>query len=268
MDATVARPARSRDAEGATVFARHAFAPNSLGYCGPAHSDSLFEYAVTGGNDSEVARLATEFSGAWPYLRLIARSAGIDDPLDRRVVEAYWIGSPLLERIEPVTFGEAVMERFKQQCGPRWGMVAEAIEAGASPHHNFHVFTVYPWLGMLMTGPVEQPLKVLDQCRIRWGEVEALAGDTAAIRSEPLEWRWGRLILGPERLETATVAVNGAAMVSDLRVGDWVSLHWHWVCDRLTRRQLSTLRYYTQRLLAIANGAVRSSGEATFSTRH
>jgi len=174
----------------------------------------------------------------------------------------------LLERIEPVTFGEAVMERFKQQCGPRWGMVAEAIEAGASPHHNFHVFTVYPWLGMLMTGPVEQPLKVLDQCRIRWGQVEALAGDTAAIRSEPLEWRGGRLILGPERLETATVAVNGAAMVSDLRVGDWVSLHWHWVCDRLTRRQLSTLRYYTQRLLAIANGAVRSSSEATFSTRH
>jgi hypothetical protein len=215
-----------------------------------------------------VARLATEFSGAWPYLRLIARSAGIDDPLDRRVVEAYWIGSPLLERIEPVTFGEAVMERFKQQCGPRWGMVAEAILAGASPHHNFHVFTVYPWLGMLMTGPVEQPLKVLDQCRIRWGQVEALGGDTATVRSEALEWRGGRLILGAERLETASVAVNGAGMVSDLREGDWVSLHWHWVCDRLTRRQLSTLRYYTQRLLAIANGAVRSSSEATFSPKH
>ena len=103
MDATVATLGRSRDTDGATVFVRHAFAPNSLGYCGPPHSDSLFEYAVTGRNDHEVARLATEFSGAWPYLRLIAEAAGINDPLDRRVVEAYWIGSPLLQRIGPIS---------------------------------------------------------------------------------------------------------------------------------------------------------------------
>ena len=266
MGATLAHPGRSRDTGGEAVFVRHAFAPNSLGYCGPAQSETLFEYAVTGHSDPQVARLATEFSGAWPYLRLIAAAAGISDPLDRRVVEAYWIGSPLLERVEPVTFGEAVMARFRAQCGARWGMVAEAIAAGASPHHNFHVLTIYPWLGMLMTGPVEQPLTVLDQCRIRWGQVEAIDGDNAAIRSEPLEWRGGRLFLGAERAETARVAANGAAMVDDLRVGDWVSLHWHWVCDRLTHRQLSTLRYYTQRLLTITNGTVSSSRQAALSS--
>ena len=35
--------------------------------------------------------------------------------------------------------------------------------------------------------------------------------------------------------------------------GDWVSLHWEWVCDRLTEGQVSRLRRYTERHLAIVN---------------
>ena len=45
--------------------------------------------------------MAREFAGAWPYLELIAHGTGLDDPLDRRVVEAYWVGSPRLDRSGP-----------------------------------------------------------------------------------------------------------------------------------------------------------------------
>ena len=36
---------------------------------------------------------------------------------------------------------------------------------GRCPHHCFHVFAVYPWLGLMRTGVVDEPLRILDQCR-------------------------------------------------------------------------------------------------------
>ena len=38
-----------------------------------------------------------------------------------------------------------------------------------------------------------------------------------------------------------------------LRSGDWVSLHWEWVCDVLTRAQLASLRRLTAHQLSITN---------------
>ena len=52
---------------------------------------------------AEIARRARQFDGAWAYLESIARAAGIADPLDERVVEAYWIGNDLLDRVDPGT---------------------------------------------------------------------------------------------------------------------------------------------------------------------
>ena len=78
---------------GPVLFARYAFGPNRLGYCGPDAVDELFGEA-TGGHDERALReLARAFEGAWPYLELIARRNGLSDPLDRRVVEAYWLGN-------------------------------------------------------------------------------------------------------------------------------------------------------------------------------
>jgi hypothetical protein len=46
-------------------------------------------------------------------------------------------------------------------------------------------------------------------------------------------------------------------------VGDWVSLHWHWVCDRLSGRQVRALRGYTLRHLDLVNHRVEHSGPVT-----
>jgi hypothetical protein len=45
-------------------------------------------------------------------------------------------------------------------------------------------------------------------------------------------------------------------------VGDVVSLHWDWVCDRLSAHQLQHLKHFTARHLRIANSGVEHRGAA------
>ena len=35
----------------------------------------------------------------------------------------------------------------------------------------------------------------------------------------------------------------------------WVALHWEWICDKITERQVRFLKTYTDRHMAIANTA-------------
>ncbi|MGH3589025.1 MAG: DUF6390 family protein, partial [Pseudonocardia sp.] len=71
-----------------------------------------------------------------------------------------------------------------------------------------------------------------------------------------------RLAFGPRETETAVRSVDGVGMVTDLEVGDWVSLHWEWVCDKLTEEQVGYLRGYTRRHLKIINETNLHSGPA------
>ena len=48
-----------------------------------------------------IERRARQFEGAWSYLEVLAESLGDDDPLSSDVVEAYWVGSELLDRVDP-----------------------------------------------------------------------------------------------------------------------------------------------------------------------
>ena len=93
---------------------------------------------------------------------------GLDDPLDRRVVEAYWVGNGLLERTPAFAMGGSMEERFRHRAGPHFGQLAEGVVAGGVPHHSFHVFCVYPWTGLLGDDRrADHALTVLDRCRIR-----------------------------------------------------------------------------------------------------
>lgn len=241
---------------GALMFARFAYPPNELGYCGPDVGTQLLEQTAANAGTG-LRELATRFAGAWPYLELIAAANGIADPLDRRVVEAYWIGNGLLQRVTPARFAQSVTGRFYPTISRSRDRdrLLEPLGFGGLPHHGFHVFAVYPWVGLLRTGLIEQPLLVLDRCRIRWGRVESVAGDEVLVRSRPLLWTGGRLRLGLPRDEPARVGRSGARLGSPLGVGDWCALHWDWVCQPLSTRQLARLRHYTRQQLAAVNSA-------------
>ena len=139
----------SDGSDGPLMFVRYAYPPNALGYCGPDDVAALRKYAETGVADPGVARLAQAFSGAWPYLEAIADGCGIDDPLDQRVVEAYWVGNDLLEQMPATGIGAEMAARFRAQAGGKFSFQAEGPLAGGVPHHSFHVFGVYPWVGLL-----------------------------------------------------------------------------------------------------------------------
>ena len=248
---------------GAILFARYAYPPNELGYCGPPNHRALLDYGSEGTVDRGLVQLAQGFAGAWPYLEFIAANTGIRSPLDRRVVEAYWLGGGLLDTIDMQAFGNSLLDRFRKRAGKGWGYLAEAIPVGAVPNHSFHVFGVYPWVGLLHTGRADTPLEHLDKCRIRWGQVAATEGDQVTVLSRPLTYDGTDIGLGEPRLETARRAVDGVGFLNPFRPGEWVSLHWGWVCDRLSRRQLHLLRRSTLRQFEITNRRVAHNGPQT-----
>lgn len=245
---------------GATLFARYAYPPNERGYCGPPDSAAVLQYGSAGVVDRGLVELAKGFSGAWPYLEHISVAAGIGDPMDRRVVEAYWLGNDLLHRIDMTLFGNSLLDRFRRRAGAAWGFMSEAIPEGALPHHSFHVFGVYPWVGLLGSDRGETPLHVLQNCRIRWGQVVAIHGEQVDVMSRPLTWDGASIGFGPPAIETVRGSSSGLGLAPAYAPGDWVSLHWGWVCDRLSRRQLANLRHFSLLQLDIVNRRVAHPG--------
>ena len=240
---------------GPLLFARYAYPPNALGLCGADESRTLLEYGDARESDGGLAELARTFEGAWPYLTLIAGANGIDDPLDPRVVEAYWVGSPLLERVDSSTLATHLDERFRRRAGRAWDLLMTSIPDGGVPHHDFHVFGVYPWVGLLRSGDATEPLRVLESCRITPGLVLDVDGEQATVAARPLVWDGRTLRLGSPALRLADWRRDGLGFFRELQPGDWVSLHWDWICDRLDPAAVRRLTGYTRRMLALANRA-------------
>src|SRR5690349_23848161 len=121
---------------GYPTFARYAYPPNELGYCGPTD--------VAG---PDLGGHAREFDGAWPYLAEIAEAAGIEDPLDEEVVHTYWIGGRLLDAVDP----DRLLARLRAAfTGQVTGLLGELTAVPAVlAHHSFHVLVVYPWIRFL-----------------------------------------------------------------------------------------------------------------------
>jgi hypothetical protein len=104
---------------GTLRFIRYAFMPNRLQYCGGDDNATLLEHAVTGEAYGGVLPALRKFTGAMPYLSLIARENEIADPFDVRVVEAYWLGNELLDRVEVRGLYDSLRERYRKQLSPR-----------------------------------------------------------------------------------------------------------------------------------------------------
>ena len=116
------------------------------------------------------------------------------------------------------------------------------------PHHCFHVFAVYPWLGLLRTG-VDEPLRVLDLCRTTPAVVVAVEGDGLQVALRPLLWNGQRLALGAWTTRPRRWRDDGSRCSTLPRPGEWVSLHWDVACDRLTPRGVAALDRATRQAL-------------------
>jgi hypothetical protein len=223
---------------GRELFACYAFPPNELGYCGPADTAQ-----------DELASHAREFDGAWPYLQAIADAAGVADPLDDHVVRNYWVGGPLLAKVD----ADDLLGRLRTSFTGQVTGILNTVES-ALAHHSFHVFAVYPWVRFIDRDPAT-PLKVMQDCRIRWGTVESVDGDHAVIASAPLTLEGGVLQLGDDIRERVRWRKEGASLVPTPVAGTVVAAHWDWICGTITGADCDALAEATAETLATVNKA-------------
>lgn len=240
-------------ADGALLFGRYAFPPNRLGYCGPEDTRALLEHVSEAKSDRGLLELERRFDGAYPYLRLIAQCNDIPDCFDVRVVEAYWIGNRLLERVRAAPFYESMEARFRSRMNAsQFGWLARKLEMSAWPHHNFHVFEIYVRAGLMRNPSADIALETMDSCRISWGRVSAVEGPDLVLERPQLMVSDGKLVLSEPRPMRVSRQLDGRGFVDGVRVGDVVSVHWNWACDVLSAGALARLQRATRRSLELA----------------
>jgi hypothetical protein len=236
------------ESRGAEMFARYAHAPNALGYCGPPLGATLRDGSV---EDVRVA--ATKFSGAWPYLRVLSVLTGITDPLDYRLVESYWLGGGVGANLDAGEFFDALLAIIGPQAGRYWSHLTPDLAFEAAGNHCFHVFGVYPWTRFLGRGMDEQPLSVLDNCRITWGTVLSRDSDDVEVMCQGLAWDGQALTLSEPSARRLDVWSDGYSAVPDVAVGDEIAIHWGRLCGRLQPDQIEALADSTTRQLHVTN---------------
>ncbi|MFH0803831.1 MAG: DUF6390 family protein [Candidatus Tagabacteria bacterium] len=250
--------------DGLLMFAKYAFPPNFLQLCGPQEDSGIFDILTdkdSRDNSKELKEALLQFEGAVPYLRLIAQGNAIKDFFNRRVVEAYWLGNNLLNKVEAKNIYSDIEKRFKKAMEKKdwFWLVSDSIPEG-KPFHGFHVFDIYRRAGLLRSGSVSRVLETMDKCRIAWGKVEDVelglsakkryAFGFALVKYEPLEFNKGKLQLGKSEIRKAFL------LDTLIKKGDEVSLHWDYVCDKMTPRQKQNLIYWTNYHLKLANQTI------------
>lgn len=237
-----------RPLEGMRLFARFAFPPNHLGYCGGDVNAEILAYLKEDLADDGLRRHLRTFAAAYPYLQLIAESNGIADPFDVRVVEAYWIGNDLLERVDWTRYARHLHERFRLRTKPQTlDLLLGKPPAGARAHHAFHVFDV-----SFRTG-LPHGDAALDHCRIGWGTITAVEPGAYTVSYRPIVVRDGRLAYGEPQPARVLRAIGDDGFMDGAAVGDVLAFHWRWACVRLQPHQVAALERYTAGMMALAN---------------
>lgn len=238
-------------AQGAEMFARYAYAPNALGYCGPSLGATLRDGSV-----DDIRAAASRFVGAWPYLQVLSAMTGIVDPLDHQLVESYWLGGGVGSELEPAEFVDELLAIIGPKAGRYWSHLGPDLVSEAAPNHCFHVFGIYPWsrlLGLNEGRLDEHPLGVLENCRITWGTVLSRDGDDVEVSCRRLVWDGHALELSEPSARRLNVWHDGYSAVPDVAVGDDVAIHWDRLCGRLRPEQIQVLADATTRQLEVTN---------------
>jgi hypothetical protein len=66
----------------------------------------------------------------------------------------------------------------------------------------------------------------------------------------------GQLRLGASSPESVRWSMDGLGLLDRVSVGDVVSIHWDWACDRLEPGMLDALQRSTDRQIRIANQTI------------
>ncbi|MFH0814929.1 MAG: DUF6390 family protein [Candidatus Falkowbacteria bacterium] len=238
---------RERVERGIRMAAVFGCAPAQMKLCGRKDKETpqvLQNFlANKGGVDSARAREVLEnFEAATEYYKLIAAANNIPDPFDERVVEAYWIGNDLLEKVKPDDIKKMILEKFvgakmmtQEDAEARVAKLAADIVA----HHNFHVLA----LGAA-SAEARQVAGLYELCSVNFGKVVGVEDNKVTIKYKPLVLEdSGFTVSNNEVAKQLTWDKNVAP---EIKNGDSVCFHWNQVCQKLTEAQARNLAEYTR----------------------
>jgi hypothetical protein len=237
--------------DGVALCARFSIATNRLQFCGPEEAaPDLYKAITTDGGHAKAREHLSRFEALMPYLQAIGRKHGLD-PFDHRVVEAYWVGNPLLDALDAADF-RALLDALVQRGLPRSfaRRLEDHLPSRPLFHHAFHVSFV--GVGNV-TGHVETTLANMEACRPGWGTVRARSEATLSVERSSWAVREGRLVAGPPRVVEVSYDPR---VLPDVQVGATVALHWNWPALQLGSSQRSALEEYSRRSFESANEAL------------
>lgn len=239
---------------GLTLCSRYAFMPNKLKYCGPSNERTLFDYAASDRVDKGLIELLEKFETMYPYLKLIAKANQIRDPFNKRVVEAYWLGNSLLDKVSmsdlyyDLKDKHHLLERLPKKY---FSEIIYKIPLNVKPHHSFHVLNIF-----IRTGrdKIKHTLQTMQNCLITSGRIEKIdeSKESVVVTADSLAFRNGKLTFAAEKRKVR-FSFDNQKLIDDIVIGDLVSLHWNFVCDRLSLVQAKRLKDWNQYHLNLAN---------------
>ena len=238
---------------GEFLHAKHAFPPNSLGYCGPDVRGRIEDYLHNNSRGDSLIPILTRFEAAYPFVKMIAKSTG-REPFDFHVAEAYWLGNSLLDHVEPIDFFEFThqdLSSSRKMVGKGDSLrrdeaksLFQELGTMAKPHHTFYVLGMYA-KSSIRAGTEDKLLELMDSCRISWGKVSQVNRDSLVVVRPSLALKDGLLTLAPPKKKEISYDPE-ITPFSSIQRGDWVSVHWNFASEKLTPYQLKNLKRYTK----------------------
>jgi len=239
--------------QGILRCARYAFMPNKLSFCGPDKNQDLFYYSYKQEAGQGLNLILKKFQVLYPYLKFIAQSNQIKDPFDERIIEAYWLGNQLLENVSKSGLYEHLLDeqQLKKKLNKKLlKKVVSKIPLGAKPHHSFHVLSVWKRTGNL---DVMHTLNSMDLCRISWGKIKKIDLPNLEVEYQPLVLENDKLKLGSIISQKVLAEIDKSGFIEKPRLGQWISFHWGFACEVLTKQQAVNLERYTQESIRLTN---------------
>lgn len=236
---------------GLKLAAVYGIRPHELGFCGPkeAKDQQILRKFIQGKFPAKkIKPILKKFKGAYPYYQLIAKSNGIKDPFDKKVVSAYWLGNELLDRVKNPKLQKMIINKFSGH-----GLLdkkdaikkAKAIPQNSKPHHSFHVLAI----GSVTNVINFNNTKLKDICRIGWGKVvkEIEVRDAKKKKAKVIvEYQ---PLVGGKKIKLGKMVKKeifyDKDLVPKIKKGDLVSFHWNCLVQVLNKKEMANLKKYT-----------------------
>lgn len=225
------------------LAARYSLMPNKLKFSSEEDVDKvLLNHVKTNSNRNVVKKILERSNALHLYLNLIAKHNN-KDVYDKEVIEAYWLGNKLLEKVPSSEIKSLILKEFTGMPKSAAIELANNVPEDALPHHSFHVFHIHS-----VTKKVGS-LTNIDKCRISWGKVRHIGKDKLIVAYIPIESK-GKIRFGsPKEIEVS----YHKEFIPNVKEGDYVSMHWDMAIQVLNSEQVENLKKYTERNIKAIN---------------